>query len=202
MSPSAYRFCHEPGVDAEEAEPWCELVDVIPEERCPGLRATCEGADPVPASGCQEGSGGVGGAAEELADAPEAPPDNLLSDFDLEGVDAALRWIMALLVAVGVLVLGLADPAAALVGRRFGRTKLVNGRSLEGSTAFVVTAALAGLVLVRLYFPELGWGAALALAMGGAVPGALTELYSQRLDDNLTIPVAAGACAWLVASLF
>jgi len=100
--------------------------------------------------------------------------------------------------AMGVLVLGIADPAAALVGRRFGRTKLVHGRSLEGTLSFVLAGTLAGLAMLHLYFPELGWPTALALALGGTIPGALTELYSHRLDDNLTIPLAVAAGAGLV----
>ena len=39
--------------------------------------------------------------------------------------------------AIGVVVLAFGDPMAAIIGRRFGRTKLPGGRTLEGSLAFV-----------------------------------------------------------------
>ena len=100
--------------------------------------------------------------------------------------------------AMAVLILGVADPAAAVVGRRFGRTKLVNGRSLEGTLAFVVAGATAGLAMLRVFFPELGWGLSLALAFGGAVPAAITELYSRRVDDNFSIPLAVAAGTGLI----
>lgn len=103
-----------------------------------------------------------------------------------------------LLCAIAVAVLGVADPAAALIGRRWGRTKLINGRSLEGSLAFVFAGvALAAPLVVG--FHGLSWTHALLLATGGAFAGALAELVSKRVDDNLTIPLATAAGAWLTA---
>ncbi len=46
LDAEAFRFCHEGGVDAEEAKLWCEVLEDAPEDRCPGLRATCAGEDP------------------------------------------------------------------------------------------------------------------------------------------------------------
>ena len=49
---------------------------------------------------------------------------------------------------VAIYTLGIADPAAALVGIRFGRRKLSANRSFEGSLAFFVsTVAVAAAVL-------------------------------------------------------
>lgn len=112
----AYRFCHVPGADADAARPWCPLVDEIPEARCPGLRATCEGAEPAPPSGCTPGGGGGPGTPDQVAAPPEAPQENPLAGlgFDLEGFDAVMRWVMAILVALGILVL------ARFLWSRFG----------------------------------------------------------------------------------
>lgn len=103
---------------------------------------------------------------------------------------------------VALAVLGLADPAAAFVGRRWGRIRLVHGRSLEGSGTFVLVGSLAGLGVLRLWYPELGWSLSLAAAAGAALFGAVAELLSSRVDDNLSIPVAAGFGGWLVTLLF
>ena len=103
-----------------------------------------------------------------------------------------------LVCSIGVLVLGVGDPAAALVGRRWGRTKLVNGRSLEGTLTFVLTGILVSAPLCALVYPEVGLRLILALTGVGAVAGALAELLSSRIDDNLTIPVATGLAAWAV----
>ncbi|MBI5512517.1 MAG: hypothetical protein HY909_02040 [Deltaproteobacteria bacterium] len=94
--------------------------------------------------------------------------------------------------AVGIAVLALGDPAAGLVGRRFGRTKLYGNKSLEGSLTFLVVGVLAALGALALggLAPSLGTIGLFALA--GALPATLAELYTSRWDDNFTIPVTAG----------
>ena len=101
---------------------------------------------------------------------------------------------------VGVLVLGVADPVAGLVGRRFGRTRLVAGRSLEGSTGFVVAGALVAggwlAATTALPLPSLA-----VVAFAGALVGALAELGSTRLDDNFTIPLSVTAAVAIAEKL-
>jgi dolichol kinase len=96
----------------------------------------------------------------------------------------------------GLAVLGVADPFAALVGRRYGRHKLRSGKSLEGALAFVASgtlAALGGLALLHTGSPE----KMVALAFVAAVAGALAEVWISVLDDNFTIPVVVGAVVTL-----
>jgi dolichol kinase len=83
-----------------------------------------------------------------------------------------------------ILVAGLADPAAALVGRRSGRHRYAGGKSVEGSLAFLV-AAVAVLVAV----PPLGVTGALAVGL------VLTAVEAPTLpvDDNLYLPLVAAA---------
>ena len=102
---------------------------------------------------------------------------------------------------IAVLALALGDPAASIVGRRFGgrsagrlgrATFSICGtrRSVEGSTAaFLVTTLFAAGVL----FLEGGAGAAALLATAGAVGLAVSvaEALSPRGLDNLAIPVVA-----------
>ena len=104
---------------------------------------------------------------------------------------------MPLAASVGIMVLGLADPVAAIVGRRYGRIRLHNSRTLEGSLAFVVSGFVVSLVILSIYYPSVSLGAGLIIAACGAVFGAVAELFSARLDDNLTIPVAAAMGATL-----
>jgi len=101
---------------------------------------------------------------------------------------------------VGVLVLGVADPVAGLVGRRFGRTRLVAGRSLEGSTGFVVAGALVAAgwlaATTALPLPSLA-----VVAFAGALVGALAELVSTRVDDNFTIPLSVTAAVAVIQNM-
>jgi dolichol kinase len=98
-------------------------------------------------------------------------------------------------------ILGVADPIAGVVGRRWGRHRLRNGRSLEGTLAFFAAGAIAA----ALGLGAVGAGSVgvvLAVAAACAFAGALTELFSTRLDDNLTVPLAVGAVATLATPLF
>jgi len=106
-----------------------------------------------------------------------------------------------LVCSIAVLVLGVSDPAAAFIGRRWGRTRLVNGRSLEGSVTFAVTGFLVSVPLCALVYSTVPFGSLIALCAIAGVSGALAELFSRSIDDNLTIPVAAGLSAWVAGLL-
>lgn len=104
--------------------------------------------------------------------------------------------------AVGLAVLGLGDPVAGLVGRRWGRIPLGHGRTLEGSGAFFVAGSLAALGVLLLWHTAIPLAVGLAVAGAGGLGGAAAEAVSRRIDDNFTVPVAAAACAWAVAACF
>lgn len=99
--------------------------------------------------------------------------------------------------ALALTTLGLGDPIAAIVGRRWGRVRWVNGRSVEGTLAFVITATIGGVLLLMLVH-GMAWPAALATAGAASLLGAFAELYSRKVDDNLSIPVMAWVGAFLV----
>jgi dolichol kinase len=100
-----------------------------------------------------------------------------------------------------VLILGVGDPAAANIGRRWGRHKLIGGKSLEGSLGFVAVAAVCCTVfLVATSHPAIQRGAfgptlraAALLSLVGAIAGSVTELLSTRIEDNFSIPLVTAA---------
>lgn len=96
-------------------------------------------------------------------------------------VIAPTRWF-----APAVLVLAVADPAASVVGRTWGRHRLGKG-SWEGTGAFFVVAA-------AVLAPFAGLPAALIAA---AVVAAF-EVVPSGIDDNLTVPLATALALWLV----
>ncbi len=90
------------------------------------------------------------------------------------------------------------DGAAAVVGRRFGRTMWPGGlKSVEGTAAFVVTAFAVGLAVV--YWP--GAGLTLAACAAGAVVGAIAEAVPVPVNDNVRVPLVAGAAMLAVLAL-
>ena len=99
---------------------------------------------------------------------------------------------------VGVAVLGFGDPAASLIGRRFGRRKLINRRTLEGSVAFVIAGTVASFTIVQLIPSGPAVGISLLIAVCASVVGAVAELLSRRVDDNFSIPLCAAATALVV----
>lgn len=94
-----------------------------------------------------------------------------------------LVWALFPTVAVpAVLVLGLADPAASLVGRRWGRRRLGKGTVEGAATFFAVSLAV---LLVTI-----GGGERAVLV---ALVVTVAELLPLPLDDNLTVPLMTAA---------
>lgn len=81
----------------------------------------------------------------------------------------------------GITVLALADPAASVLGQKFGTRRLGKG-TVQGSSAFFLVAFLSLL-------PFAPWPAAL----GTAILVAAVEVIPWPLDDNLVLPLATGA---------
>ena len=102
---------------------------------------------------------------------------------------------------VAVTALGIGDPVAALIGRRWGRIRTLNGRSLEGSVAFVGSSFLCCMLALALLAPALTLGQSLASAAVGSVAGAVAETLCRRVDDNFGVPLAAGGASVLIALL-
>lgn len=102
---------------------------------------------------------------------------------------------------VAVAVLCVADPVAALVGRRWGRRQIRAGRTVEGSLGFVAAGTLASVIALWAWFGYLGWPTILLVALAAAFSGAVAEIVSKRIDDNLTIPLGAAMGAAVVVAL-
>lgn len=101
-------------------------------------------------------------------------------------------------IAVASLVfLSFGDSFAALVGRKFGVTPLVSGRTLEGSLAALLSCLLVSIPLLHLAAAQ-GWRLTPQGLVAGALAATLAELFEIPLDDNLRIPVFAGLVMELV----
>lgn len=100
--------------------------------------------------------------------------------------------------AIGAAVLGFADPAAAIVGRRFGTRKLRGSKTLEGTLAFAIAAMIVAAIVMAIWANGLSLVTMGGIALLASVPSAIVELYSGKgVDDNFSIPVVAATGAWL-----
>jgi hypothetical protein len=90
-------------------------------------------------------------------------------------------------------------PAAAWLGRRYGKLKLYRSKSLVGSLAFAGAGTLVAGTYLMLFCPEASVGSRLLAAGLASLVGAVAELFSgPRLDDNLSIPIASTMVAAIV----
>jgi dolichol kinase len=87
-----------------------------------------------------------------------------------------------------ILMTTFGDMSAALVGKRFGRIRISNGKSLEGCIAeFIVDLILAILLLGNPF---------ISLLM--AFTATYVETTFVKIDDNLAIPIFSASVAELV----
>ena len=84
--------------------------------------------------------------------------------------------------AAAMVIIVIGDTAAAFFGRLLGRIKF-RSKSLEGTLAFIITSA----IIVTLV-PGLSY----LIAFAGVLVGALVEILPIPIDDNITVPLAAG----------
>lgn len=124
---------------------------------------------------------------------------------------AAVPYSMAVLLTIltfpkyvaviSIFILAFADPMSAIIGIKFGTKKIAEGKSLQGSIAFLVTSFLCVLVVSHLMIPNPDYRIwILAILHSLLIAG--FELIPLRIDDNLTIPIASALLLWPLATLF
>ncbi len=99
---------------------------------------------------------------------------------------------------LGLLAISVGDPFAGMIGRRFGKTKIFRGRSLEGSLAFAASAFAIGVSWMLLFHSDVPLSSTILLAATAAITGAVIELLSTIIDDNLAVSVGAGCATAIV----
>lgn len=94
--------------------------------------------------------------------------------------------------AIAILAVG--DSISPLAGKFFGRTKhkgvFASKKTVEGSIAGFVFAAAAAAFLVPV------WTAIIAAAAGMVIEAIHLRIGKIKIDDNLTVPIAAAAVMW------
>lgn len=112
-------------------------------------------------------------------------------------------WITALVFPVVIMVqamlfLSIGDTMAALIGRKYGKTRFLK-KSLEGSLAFFLSS-----VVIVLVTPKMGYGITEYL-IGFAVAGitAIVEnITPEQIDDNLSISLISSTLLYCFYAIF
>lgn len=103
------------------------------------------------------------------------------------GVGLSLYAYSTPVAAAAICFLAFGDVAATTIGERYGKTK-IGSKSLEGTAAFIVVSLIVGFLL-----PLAGLKLASGVIVLGALAAAGVELLPLSLNDNLSIPILAGA---------
>jgi dolichol kinase len=85
-----------------------------------------------------------------------------------------------------------ADALGALIGRIWGRHRLYGNKTVEGSVVFF----LAGLCIVFLMMRD-----HILIGIAGVIVAGIVDIFIQNIDDNLTIPLGAGAVMHILMKL-
>ena len=101
-------------------------------------------------------------------------------------------------IAVAIMAWGLGDAAAALIGKAFGRRRVLHylidvGKTYEGTFAMAVFAAL-GIFFTLFIYGGQPWYTSLLIALVVAPLCGVIELFSRKGIDTLTVPISA-ACS-------
>ena len=104
-------------------------------------------------------------------------------------------------IVAGTLMLGVGDPVASIVGKKWGKRKIAGGKSLEGTLGFFLSSALTLFILFSLVTPHITLGTRILISAVIALGGALTELFTGRIEDNFSIPLAGGFFATICLAL-
>ena len=131
--------------------------------------------------------------------------DETSGNFKLSGVSYMFLgfFITCILFSKGVaissfLVLIVSDTFAALVGKKIGRPT-ENGKSIEGSIAFAVSAMLIGMLSYTFHT----YGTSFSGIVIASIAATLVEYHSTKLNinDNLSIPVTFGLVVTIIGWL-
>lgn len=110
-----------------------------------------------------------------------------MSYFMLGGLFAVLLFEKDIAV-LSLIFLSLGDNLAVIFGKKYGKDKILGSKTLEGSFFFLASSFFGGLIFLQLGLIQTDF----FVIFIGALAGALAELFSMRVDDNLTVPVVAG----------
>ena len=112
------------------------------------------------------------------------------------GVSLSLFFFPERIAILSILFLVFADPIASFCGILYGRDKILPNKSLQGTIAAFSVCYIVSLVYGLIHVgPSMNL---LVFSIVAGVIGAVSELCSQFVDDNLCIPVISGLGLFLL----
>lgn len=116
------------------------------------------------------------------------------------GVSLALFLFPKHIALMSIFFLVISDPISSIVGVLYGKDKILPNKSLQGSMAGAVTCFLIALCYSLNFLPfSLSL---LVFCLIAGILGAVSELFSVIVDDNLAIPLISGTGLLAINSFF
>ena len=98
----------------------------------------------------------------------------------------SVRLENGVLFTLPILILAICDPLAGIIGHKFNSKPLFNGKTIAGSSVFLLFSLLISLFCLIATHHE----SAFILSLTVAFAATVAELLSPRGTDNLTIPLS------------
>ncbi len=108
---------------------------------------------------------------------------------------AALK--MPYLGALGILIMGYGDGLAGLIGKKYGKRKLVRNKSVVGSTTMFIVSLIISYIILSWFAPEFTIIGSILIAVGAT----FIELVTPKGIDNITVPLGSSLILYAIISV-
>jgi phytol kinase len=110
----------------------------------------------------------------------------------------SFSWNVLYMGGIGILIMTYADGFAAIVGKTFGKHRLIHNKTLEGSLAVFILSFLIAYGYLSVLGHPAGWIQALIIGLCAS----LIELLSPHGYDNLSLPLGVSVLVTLMSMVF
>ena len=105
------------------------------------------------------------------------------------------------LALIAIYTLAISDPLSAIIGIKYGKRRVVEHKSVEGSLAFFASALLISLFVFSATLGGFSTSV-LIISLVLSIGTSIFEMLPLKVDDNLTIPLFTAFFGWVVCLLF
>lgn len=105
------------------------------------------------------------------------------------------------LALIAIYTLAISDPLSAIIGIKYGKRKVVEHKSVEGSLAFFTSAFIISLFVLSATLGGFSISV-LIISLVLSIGTSIFEMLPLKVDDNLTIPLFTAFFGWVICLLF
>lgn len=105
------------------------------------------------------------------------------------------------LALIAIYTLAISDPLSAIIGIKYGKRKVVEHKSVEGSLAFFTSALIISLFVLSATLGGFSISV-LIISLVLSIGTSIFEMLPLKVDDNLTIPLFTAFFGWVICLLF